>query len=292
MLILGHLEQAMSDNSAIEWTDATWNPVTGCSKVSEGCRNCYAEALSLRFGRSKKPWAAQFAVENVVLHRDRLEYPLKWKDPRRIFVNSMSDLFHENVPDPFVADIFRVMGEATQHTFQVLTKRPERMQALLRRWTERFSLQMLGESVVAEQWPRPNIWLGVSVEDQKTANERIPLLATTPATVRFLSCEPLLASINLCLAAGAPADHRHGSSCGSWLKELHWVIVGGESGPRHRPMDLEWARSLRDQCVAGGVPFFFKQVGGRTPKAGGRLLDGRAWDEQPKTEDARAAVAV
>jgi protein gp37 len=280
----------MSENSAIEWTDATWNPVTGCSKVSEGCRNCYAEALSLRFGRSKKPWAAQFADENVKLHPDRLGYPLKWKEPRRVFVNSMSDLFHELVPDYFITQIFRIMGQAPQHTFQVLTKRPARMCSLLRTWTEQYAVRMLADSDVAGQWPRSNIWLGTSVEDQRSANERIPLLLNTPASVRFLSCEPLLAPIDLCMASGAPPTHQHGPSCAAWLEKLHWVIVGGESGPRHRSMDLDWARSLRDQCQAAGVPFFFKQVGGRTPKAGGRELDGRTWDEMPDLAIAPSVV--
>jgi protein gp37 len=283
----------MSDNSAIEWTDSTWNPVTGCSKVSEGCRNCYAEALSLRFGRSKKPWAAAFADENVILHEDRLVYPLKWKDSRRIFVNSMSDMFHENVPDSFVVKVFRMMGQASHHTYQVLTKRPARMKSLLTRWTERFAIRQLDESDVANAWPRSNVWLGVSVEDQGTATERIPLLLETPATVRFLSCEPLLAPINLCQANGAPQNHQHGDRCREFLKELHWVIVGGESGPRHRPLDLDWVRDLRDQCQSAGISFFFKQVGGRTPKAGGRELDGRTWDEMPVQVPAPAeAVAV
>lgn len=282
----------MSDNSSIEWTDSTWNPVTGCSKVSEGCRNCYAEALSLRFGRSQKPWAAQYAVENVVLHEDRLDYPRKWKDPRRIFVNSMSDLFHERVPDSFVAKVFRVMAQASHHTYQVLTKRPERMESLLQRWTERYALRMLEEGDIAGQWPLPNVWVGTSVEDQRSANERIPHLVKTPSAVRFLSCEPLLAPVNLCQARGAPASHDHGPSCKEWLEGLHWVIVGGESGPRHRPMDLDWARDIRDQCLAARVPFFFKQVGGRTPKAGGRELDGRTWDEAPSEVETRSAVAV
>jgi protein gp37 len=282
----------MSDNSSIEWTDSTWNPVTGCSKVSEGCRNCYAEALSLRFGRSKKPWAAQFAAENVVLHDDRLDYPRKWRDPRRIFVNSMSDLFHENVPDAFVTKVFRVMKEASHHTYQVLTKRPERMQLLLNRWTDRFALRMVEEGDVAGQWPLPNVWIGTSVEDQKSANERIPKVVATPAVVHFLSCEPLLAPVNLCLALGAPAGHQHGLTCREWLAGLQWVIVGGESGPRHRHMDLNWARDIRDQCQMAGVPFFFKQVGGRTPKAGGRLLDGEIWDEAPALEMIRTPVAV
>jgi protein gp37 len=284
----------MSDNSAIEWTDATWNPVTGCSKVSDGCRNCYAEALSLRFGRSKKPWAAQFADENVVLRPDRLDYPLKWKDPRRIFVNSMSDLFHENVGEEYILRVFQVMRDAPQHTFQVLTKRPERMQQLLTSWTEAFDKMVQAGQRALDDWPRPNIWLGVSVEDQRTANERIPLLLNTPAAVRFLSCEPLLAPIDLCQAAGADTGHPHSTSCRERLADLHWVIVGGESGPRHRALDLDWARFLRDQCINAKVPFFFKQVGGRTPKAGGRLLDGRTWDEQPRVQapETRAALAV
>jgi len=145
---------------------------------------------------------------------------------------------------------------------------------------------------VAGAWPRPNIWLGTSVEDQRSADERIPLLLDTPSTVRFLSCEPLLAPIDLCKASGAPSTHPHGPSCAAWLERLHWVIVGGESGPRYRSMDLEWARSLRDQCQAAGVPFFFKQVGGRTPKAGGRDLDGRTWDEMPQSVGQPAVVAV
>jgi protein gp37 len=282
----------MSDNSAIEWTDSTWNPVTGCSKVSEGCRNCYAEALSLRFGRSTKPWSAQFASENVVLHEDRLDYPRRWKDPRRIFVNSMSDLFHDNVPDVFVARIFKIMEQCPHHTFQVLTKRPGRMKALLTRGTERHAQRVVDGDQFADRWPLPNVWVGTSVEDQNSAVERIPLLLETPSVVRFLSCEPLLGPVDLCQAAGAPSAHTHGASCAHVLDGLQWVIVGGESGPRHRPMDLNWARDLRDQCQVADVPFFFKQVGGRTPKAGGRLLDGRTWDEAPTRADTPTAVAV
>jgi protein gp37 len=270
----------VSDKSEIEWTDATWNPVTGCSKVSEGCRNCYAEALSLRFGRSKKPWAAAFAAENVVLHPERLKQPFKWREPRTVFVNSMSDLFHEQIPDDYIGRIFRVMERTPQHTYQILTKRPERM----RQWYLGTEHHRRGEP------PLPNVWLGVSVEDQHAAHGRVPILLGTPAAVRFLSCEPLLAPVDLSLwleesrspemdmiDSGRP---RHG--------HLHWVIVGGESGPRRRPMDLNWARSLRDQCVSAGVPFFFKQVGGRTPKAGGRWLDGRTWDEMPDSQPSDA----
>jgi protein gp37 len=275
----------MSDNSAIEWTDATWNPVTGCSKVSEGCRNCYAEALSLRFGRSKKPWAAQFAAENVVLHPERLTQPLRWRDPRMIFVNSMSDLFHERIPDDFIGQIFAVMGEASHHTFQVLTKRPERML----NWQQRHP-----------QLSPPNVWLGVSVENQQAADERISLLMYAQAEVRFLSCEPLLGPVNLTDVRPSEVEHYdilRGRLYGlGRLAEprvaprIDWVIVGGESGPRHRPMDLNWARDLRDQCVEANVPFFFKQVGGRTPKAGGRVLDDQTWDQLP-SETPEAAIA-
>ena len=279
----------MSDNSAIEWTNATWNPVTGCSKVSEGCRNCYAEALSLRFGRSAKPWAAQFAAENVVLHPERLGHPLRWREPRMIFVNSMSDLFHELVPDEYIDRVFAVMAKASHHTFQVLTKRPERMLA----WQQ-------GDA----RAPLPNVWLGVSVEDQRAADERIPTLLHVDAVVRFLSCEPLLGPVNLTDVSPSPIEHYdvlrgHFYGAGRLVRppldhpHVDWVIAGGESGPRHRSMSLDWARGLRDQCSAAGIPFFFKQVGGRTPKAGGRLLDGRTWDELPHAKvEAEAVPAI
>ena len=208
----------------ISWAQESWNPTTGCSKVSEGCRNCYAEALSLRFGWSKKPWTVRNAAENVILHPDRLRKPYSWKKPSMVFVNSMSDLFHELIPDTFVADVFRVMNDCPQHTFQILTKRPER----------------------AAEWPgpwAPNIWMGTSVEDQAAADLRIPHLLRCGAAVRFLSCEPLLAPVRL-----AP-----------WIAGLRWVIVGGESGPGFRPMPHEWARAIRDQCADAGVAFFFKQ---------------------------------
>ncbi|HZO30024.1 MAG TPA: phage Gp37/Gp68 family protein [Chloroflexota bacterium] len=277
----------MSDNSAIEWTNATWNPVTGCSKVSEGCRNCYAEALSLRFGRSKKPWAAQFAAENVVPHPERLMQPLRWRDSRMIFVNSMSDLFHERVTDDFIGQIFDVMARASHHTFQVLTKRPKRMLD----WQHRHP-----------QTPLPNVWLGVSVENQDAADERIPLLMQVQAAVRFLSCEPLLGPVDLTDVRPSEIEHYdilRGRLYGvgrlaepqTTYPRVDWVIVGGESGPRHRPMDLNWARDLRDQCLEADVPFFFKQVGGRTPKAGGRELDEQIWDQFP-TEPLEEAVAA
>jgi protein gp37 len=240
----------MGDRSAIEWTDATWNPVTGCSHVSEGCRHCYAEALSLRRGWSAKPWTARNAAENVVLHPDRLPQPLRWRQPRRVFVNSMSDLFHERIPAPFLDQVFAVMAQAARHTFQVLTKRPERM-------SEYLTNRDYG------QQPLPNVWLGVSVEDQAAVAERIPLLLQTPAAVRFISAEPLLGPLTL--------D----------LNGIDWVIVGGESGIGFRRMRPEWATDIRDQCTAADVAFLFKQWGGVTPKAGGRLLNGRTWDEYP-----------
>jgi protein gp37 len=244
----------------ISWTNQTWNPTTGCSKVSEGCRNCYAERLSLRFGRSKKPWTAPNARENVQLHPERLRKPYSWKQPSMVFVNSMSDLFHELIPDDFVAQVFAVMNECEQHTFQILTKRPER----------------------AAVWPGPwtrNIWMGTSVEDQRAADQRIPLLTQCGAGTRFLSCEPLLAPVNL-----AP-----------WLSELDWVIVGGESGPGFRPMDHAWARSIRDQCVAAGVAFFFKQSAAFQTERGTALdeLDGSrmTWQQYPGHLDPPVRIA-
>jgi len=259
----------MSEKSNIAWTDASWNPVTGCSHVSEGCRNCYAETLSLRFGWSKKPWTAQNAAENVVLHPDRLEAPLHWRKPRRIFVNSMSDLFHEEVPQDFIASVFVVMERARHHTFQILTKRAERMR-------EAVSLPHRDS-----RWPLPNIWLGLSCEDQATADQRIPLLLDTPAAVRFVSCEPLLAPIDLTrivlpndgYAHRFPPEvdalnraHVDGLGFERGIKQgLDWVIVGGESGPGFRPMSLDWARSIREQCRAAGVAYFGKQNSGPRP---------------------------
>ena len=248
----------MSDRSAIEWTDASWNPVTGCSKVSPGCANCYAETLSLRFGRSAKPWTPANAAENVVLHPERLGIPLRWRKPRRVFVNSMSDLFHELVPYAYVGRVFEVIARCPQHTFQVLTKRPERMSYVL-------GPRGCGFYAVAGPvpCPQPNVWLGTSIENDRWV-ARADALRMTAAAVRFISAEPLLGPLPSLDLTG-----------------IDWVIVGGESGPGHRPMDIDWGRSLRDQCQDAGVAFFFKQWGGRTPKAGGRELDGRTWDEMP-----------
>jgi protein gp37 len=213
------------DNMAtlISWTDETWNPVTGCSRVSEGCRNCYAERLSLRFGWSKKPWTSANAAVNVRCHADRLEIPLRLKRPSRIFTNSMSDMFHPQVPDAFLARIFDVMTKTPQHAYQILTKRPER----------------------AAEWPGPwtqNIWMGTSIEDAKVVN-RADHLRRCDAHVRFISAEPLLGPLMPALD----------------LTGIDWVIVGGESGPGFRPMDHAWARALRDECVRRKVAFFFKQ---------------------------------
>lgn len=234
----------MSDQSGIEWTDATWNPVTGCTKVSPGCTHCYAERLAARLRAMGNPrYRNGFAV---TLHPDQLALPLRWRRPKRVFVNSMSDLFHEAVPDEYIRRVFAVMAEADWHTFQILTKRSARLAAL--------APDLL--------WP-PNVWQGVSVENARYTS-RIADLQTVPAVVRFLSVEPLLGAI-----PSLP------------LEGIHWVIVGGESGGGRRPMAAEWARDIRDQCATAGVPFFFKQWGGRTPKAAGRILDGRTWDETP-----------
>jgi protein gp37 len=232
--------------TAIEWTEETWNPVTGCSKVSPGCAHCYAETLSLRFRWSQKPWLPKHEAENVVLHPERLDQPRRWRKPRVIFVNSMSDLFHELVPLSFIREVFEVMAETERHTFQILTKRAERV----------------AELAPSLPWS-DNVWMGVSIENRRWA-ARADYLRSVPAAVRFVSAEPLL----------GPLDALD-------LQGIDWLIAGGESGPRHRPMQAEWVRTLRDRCEREGVSFFFKQWGGRTPKAGGRLLDGRTWDELP-----------
>jgi three-Cys-motif partner protein len=240
----------MGAKSAIEWTDATWNPVTGCTKVSPGCKHCYAERLAMHLQVMGNPRYRQgFAV---TLHPDQVTLPLRWRQPRRIFVNSMSDLFHETIPDEFIQHVFAVMAQAHWHTFQILTKRAQRLTTLAPHLP----------------WP-PNVWQGVSVEDAHYT-WRIAHLQHVPSAIRFLSIEPLLGPID-----ALP------------LEGVHWVIVGGESGPSHRPMAPAWVRAIRDQCVAASVPFFFKQWGGRTPKAGGHVLDGRVWVEMPASGDAR-----
>jgi protein gp37 len=234
----------MGLNSSIEWTDTTWNPVTGCSKISLGCKNCYAERMAKRLqAMGRKRYAGGFSV---TLHDDLLETPLKWVKPRIVFVNSMSDLFHEAVPEGFIHRVFQTMAEAHQHTFQVLTKRSERLASL------------------AGQLPwLQNIWMGVTVES-KDYLHRVEHLCTVPAQMRFLSLEPLLTDI-----PDLP------------LEGINWVIVGGESGPKSRLIKREWVRQIRDRCLKVNVPFFFKQWGGVNKKASGRILDGRTWDQYP-----------
>lgn len=281
----------MSAKTTIEWTERTWNPVTGCTKISPGCAHCYAERITERFH-------GPGSFERIVLHPERLDEPVHWRKPARVFVNSMSDLFHEDISDDFIGAIFRTMLVTPRHTFQILTKRPQRMLD----WFSRFYYN---------QKPSLNVWLGVSVENQHFADERIPLLMQTPAAVRFISAEPLLEKLSI-------------------VPVVDWVICGGESGPGARPMHPEWARTLRDRCVNYKIPFFFKQWGewgiadgdpekwiiarsgegsrlgsfqngkwlertvGNGPgiivmnrvgkKKAGRLLDGREWNEYPGTK--------
>ena len=255
----------MSDKTSIEWTDATWNPVTGCAKVSPGCDHCYAETIAERF-RGGAAFPNGF---DVTLRPHKLDQPLRWKRPRRIFVNSMSDLFHDSVPDEYIAKVFAVMAAGRHHTFQVLTKRHGRMRALLSSAEFRGAVEeqlhqyadpTRGGNIPTgpwdgpEWWPLWNVWLGVSTENQQWADIRIPALLDTPAAVRWISAEPLLGPIDLHtdpIEAGSPF----------WGSQLDWVVVGGESGPGARPMHPDWARNLRDQCQAAGVPFLFKQRG-------------------------------
>lgn len=248
----------MSSKSEIEWTDATWNPVRGCDKISPGCAHCYAQTFAERFrGVPGHPFQQGFDLRLVP---EKLQDPLHWKRPRRIFVNSMSDLFHEDIDDAYIGRVAEVMQQANWHTFQVLTKRANRMQRLLQG-------QLLS---VARQ---DHIWWGVSVENRKHGLPRIDALRRAPAVVRFLSVEPLLEDLG-------QID----------LKGIHWVIVGGESGPGARPMASEWVRSIRDQCEDAGVPFFFKQWGGTRKKKAGRMLDGRTYDQLPGDAELAAAA--
>jgi protein gp37 len=229
----------MATITTIEWTERTWNPVTGCSKVSQGCKHCYAERIADRF------WG-QREFTQVQLHPERLSHPARVRRPSMFFVNSMSDLFHPEVPLEFISKVFDVMGACEHHTFQVLTKRSER-------------LAEVAPSIV---WPR-NVWMGVSVEDERVIS-RIDHLRDVPAAIRFLSLEPLLGPLNALNLSG-----------------IHWVIVGGESGPGARPMEASWVRAIRRQCRAADVPFFFKQWGGVFKKQSGRTLDGRSYNEFP-----------
>jgi len=313
----------MSEKTGIQWTDATWNPVTGCTKISPGCANCYAETMATRLrAMGSDRYKNGFDVR---CHDHALRIPFKWKSARRVFVNSMSDLFHECVPMDFIYKVWRVMEQNPRHTFQVLTKRPDRMRDFL--W---------GESGAGADVPAlHNVWLGVSAEDQQRAELRIPTLLQCPAAVRFVSIEPMLGPVDIGMStatcdccdrwssrwvrlyrpvgpdlprlvnakedmvadSGAYLAHsnKHGAlsvqtpggllgirpSEFECLPSLDWVIVGGESGPKARPMHIDWVRGVRDQCAVAGVPFFFKQWGGTNKKNSGRLLDGRTHDDMP-----------
>jgi len=247
----------MSASSAIEWTDATWNPVRGCTKVSPGCARCYAETFAERFrGVKGHPYEQGFDLRLVP---EKVAEPLKWATPKTIFVNSMSDLFHKDVPDDYIAKVARVMQLADWHTYQVLTKRPERMK------------EMLG-GPLAFATKLPHVWWGTSVENRKHGLPRVDLLRETAAAMRFLSVEPLLEDLGEVNLNG-----------------IGWVIVGGESGAGARPLDRAWVLSLRDQCRAAGVPFFFKQWGGVRKSEAGRSLDGRTYDEMPTRSAGKVA---
>jgi protein gp37 len=252
----GHdVEGASVQTSGIEWTEATWNPVTGCSQVSPGCAHCYAKTFAERWrGIPGHHYEQGFDLR---LWPERLEQPLRWSRPRTIFVNSMSDLFHEGIPLTYIRSVFEIMVAAPHHTFQILTKRHERL------------------SELADDLPWPtNVWMGVSVENRRFVH-RVEHLRQVPAAVRFISAEPLLGQLQ-----------------GLDLTGIDWLIAGGESGHRHRPVKIEWARELRDRCVQEGVAFFFKQWGGRSPKAGGRHLDGRTWDELPEPDSERDRALI
>lgn len=294
----------MTGKTKIEWTEATWNPIRGCSRISPGCINCYAEKIAYRFSGPGLPYNGLIAKSGqwngrVIEIDEKMLEPLSWKKPRTVFVNSMSDLFHENNPDETIDTIFWVMAQRPQHTFQILTKRADRMHSYL---TKTNRLEELGVDV--SQFPLPNVWMGVSVENQEWADKRIPLLLKTPAAVRWISAEPLLGDIDLkwCSWCGAFGNHDCYES-DETTPGIDWVVVGGESGPNARPMQADWARHLRDQCIEAGTAFFFKQWGEYAPnwytnksgekvpnsewmdrmgkKSAGRTLDGRTWDQYP-----------
>ncbi|MDP9351273.1 MAG: phage Gp37/Gp68 family protein [Chloroflexota bacterium] len=321
-------------DTTIEWASKVWNPTLGCTRVSEGCTHCYAMHFARRFdkpgrafeGLTKSTSHGTDWSGKIRLRPEKLREPFSWKQPERVFVDSMSDLFHHKVDEKFIAKVFAIMALAPQHSFQVLTKRPDRMRDLLADedfqfhvgWFESAAQREFGLSGGPTPWPLPNLWLGVSVEDQAAADKRIPDLLETPAAIRFLSCEPLLGPVDLSpwldTVCGHPCpEYLNGEDCactvGS-LPRLDWVIVGGESGAKARPMHPDWARALRDQCQEAGVAYFFKQWGAHAPMNGGsrppiyldgkrirddadttmlrvgkheagRLLDGRTWDEMP-----------
>jgi protein gp37 len=316
----------MGDKTRIEWTDATWNPVTGCFPVSAGCANCYAKRMAERFPKTHgpAPWSdvdREVEFKDIIFHPDRLDQPLRWKKPRRIFVSSLGDLFHEDVKDEWIDKVMGVTRLAPQHTFIFLTKRPERMKryfadspgvAMVRANKEAQGMAKPRNFICPESpsvWPRHNLWLGVTAENQEMADQRIPILLQTPAAKRFVSVEPCLSVVDLPMEWLSP--FKETDPLLNRTPRLDWIICGGESGPGARPMHPDWPRSLRDQCQAAGVPFFFKQWGEWTPvqaycgpaskmhkwscpagteplmarvgkKTAGCLLDGREWKEFPK----------
>lgn len=319
----------MADKTLIGWTDATWNIVTGCSMVSAGCTNCYAMGLAgsrlrhhpSRAGLTRETGGRSVWTGDVRFNEGWLDQPLRWRAPRRIFVCAHGDLFHEAVPEEWIDRVFAVMGECRQHTFQVLTKRPERMREYLdERRKGRPLMPSIGGGLLGyhpfncEVMPPENIWLGTSIEDQATADARIPHLLATPAAARFVSAEPLLGALDLRITQARGSSRVLNALTGASFSEtslaalprgpgLDLVIVGGESGPRARPMHPDWVRSLRDQCVSAGVSFHFKQWGEwmfQSPerratgfyrvgkKAAGRLLDGHTWDEMPGSKGVQA----
>lgn len=236
----------MADKTKIQWTDASWNPISGCTKVSPGCKHCYAERLWKRLSAPNMPYHGR-EFTDVKCHPERLDQPLHWRKPRKVFVNSMSDLFHEDVSDDFILSVFAVMESAPQHIYQILTKRPDRMKRFMKLagpFVRVRGIDMLGSRYKGIlSWPPNNIWLGVSIEDQPTADERIPILMEVPAAIRFVSAEPLLGPIYL-----------------EPFNGINWVIVGSETGPRRRDTDLKDVRSIRDHCKTRGIPFFLKQL--------------------------------
>jgi protein gp37 len=288
----------MTDRSAIEWTQATWNPVTGCDRISPGCQHCYALTLAARLKAMGQP---KYQADGrpptsgpgfgVTVHPEALLEPLGWRKPRKVFVDSMADVLHARVPTDFVAQVWAVMALTPQHIYQMLTKRPERYAKVLdgpcgcggghrpgihfRSLVQDHARRLRPgcEVDLISHWPLENAWLGTSIENDDYVG-RADALRAAPAAIRFLSLEPLLGPLPSLDLAG-----------------IDWVVVGGESGPGHRPLDLDWVRDLRDRCVELRIPLFFKQVGGRTPKAGGRLLDGRTWDQFPTSRLGGAADA-
>jgi protein gp37 len=284
-------------STKIEWTDETWSPVTGCTRISDGCLNCYIERTPpMRMAHRRFNLPIIGGTTGVQLHPDRMGQPLRWRKPRKVFVCSMADLFHEDVTDEFIAKVFAVMAATRQHTFQILTKRHARMRSLLD--SESFAHRALdlsdeffpvpiGALPHGDTWPLPNVWLGVSVEDQRWAGIRIPALLDTPAAVRFLSCEPLLGPLDV-------TEWLHESVCPIKTEDVcicdpaecevrvDWVICGGESGPGARPMDLAWPQSIAKQCAAAGVPVHVKQLGSVWARANGADLKGGDWSLWPE----------